>query len=76
MAERSIASLAVLGGFVRQLSALLTGPPACAICGRGRASTGWLLDPSGRINGRCLGCLGDAPRPMQAQQPSRPQPPP
>ncbi|HEY8679847.1 MAG TPA: hypothetical protein VIN01_02220, partial [Candidatus Dormibacteraeota bacterium] len=45
--------------YARHLSALLTDPPACAICGRGRASTGWWVDPIGRIHGRCPGCLGE-----------------
>jgi hypothetical protein len=75
MAERSVAPLAGLGAFVRRISALLTEPPACAICGRGHASTGWLVDPSGRINGRCPGCLDNAPRQAKGPQSSTLQPP-
>jgi hypothetical protein len=68
---RSVASLAGLGGFARHLSELLMEPPACAICGRGHASTGWLVDPSGRINGRCQGCVGDTPFPPPSKPSSR-----
>jgi hypothetical protein len=75
MAERSVVQQAGLGAFVRRISALLTEPPACAICGRGHASTGWLVDPSGRINGRCPRCLGDAPYQAQGPDTSPRQPP-
>jgi hypothetical protein len=71
MAERSIVTLAGLSDFARHLSELLTEPPACAICGRGHASTGWLVDPSGRINGRCPGCLDDGPGQPPSRQPTR-----
>ena len=73
MAERSVVSLARLGGFLRHLSARLTEPPPCAICGGGHAASGWLVDPSGRINGRCRGCRDDIPREAGAE-PAPPQP--
>jgi len=46
---------------MRRFAATLTAPATCALCGRGHASTGWLVDPFGRVSGRCAGCVGDAP---------------
>ena len=39
----------------------LTAPRLCGLCGNGYASTGWMVDPVGRVSGRCLGCMGDTP---------------
>jgi len=44
-------------GVLRRLAATLLEPPACVICGRGHASSGWLVDSFGRISGRCPGCV-------------------
>jgi len=52
-----------IGGAARRFVAGLTGAPACAICGRGHASTGWLADSLGRISGRCPGCVEDVSLP-------------
>src|SRR6266849_3111352 len=49
-----------LGDVMRQFVATLTASAICALCGRGHASTGWLVDPFGRVSGRCAGCAGDA----------------
>lgn len=46
------------GAFLRRLTAALTAPPACAVCGRGPASTAWMVDPAGRVTGRCTLCVG------------------
>jgi hypothetical protein len=46
------------GAFMRRLTAALTAPPACAVCGRGPASTGWMVDAAGRVSGRCSLCVG------------------
>ena len=37
----------------------LVAPPPCGICGRGHAAIGWMIDPFGRVSGRCPGCVGD-----------------
>ena len=39
----------------------LTEPRLCGLCGKGYASTGWMVDPVGRVSGRCLGCMKDSP---------------
>jgi len=44
---------------VRRLAASFVSPPPCALCGRGHAQTGWLLDPMGGMHGRCPGCIDD-----------------
>src|SRR6266851_80369 len=50
----------VIGSVMRRLPPL-TLPPLCALCGQGYASSGWVVDPIGRVSGRCHACLGDAP---------------
>ena len=49
-----------IGDVMRRLSPLIL-PPLCGLCGKGYASTGWVVDPIGRVSGRCQACLGDAP---------------
>ncbi len=49
-----------IGGVMRRLPPL-TLPPQCALCGKGYASTGWIVNPIGRVSGRCHVCAGDAP---------------
>ena len=43
---------------IRRL-ATLVAPPPCGICGRGHSAIGWMVDPFGRVSGRCPGCVGD-----------------
>jgi hypothetical protein len=49
-----------IGDVMRRLTPLIS-PPLCGLCGNGYASTGWIVDPIGRVSGRCHVCLGDAP---------------
>ena len=54
-----------VGAVLRRLTDLLFQRPACVICGRGHASAGWLVDPMGRIAGRCPGCVGESKAPQR-----------
>ncbi len=49
-----------IGDVMRRLPSM-TSPPLCGLCGKGYASTVWVVDPIGRVSGRCHACLGDAP---------------
>jgi len=44
---------------VRRFAASFVRAPACALCGGGDAQTGWHLDPTGGMHGRCPGCLDE-----------------
>jgi hypothetical protein len=57
---RPISLAAAIGDVMRRFTPL-TAPPQCGICGKGHASTGWIVDPVGRVSGRCRGCVGDTP---------------
>ena len=59
MSETRVHGHSVLGSAIRRFAAKVTGLPACVICGRGHASTGWVVDSFGRIHGRCEGCVHD-----------------
>ena len=48
-----------LGPRLSRLAASFVSPAPCALCGRGHAQTGWLLDPMGGMHGRCPGCIDD-----------------
>jgi hypothetical protein len=47
-----------LARIASSLTALVAAPP-CGICGRGHAALGWMIDPFGRVSGRCPGCIGE-----------------
>jgi hypothetical protein len=49
-----------VGDMMRRLATLAV-PPRCALCGRGQASTGWIVDPFGRVGGLCHGCVEGSP---------------
>jgi hypothetical protein len=49
-----------IGEVMRRLTPLIS-PPLCGLCGKGYASTGWIVDPIGRVSGRCHVCFGYAP---------------
>src|SRR6266516_660654 len=59
MSGRPIATRYGAVGVWHWLTAVFLQGPTCVICGRGHPSTGWLVDPLGRISGRCPGCLKD-----------------
>ncbi len=59
MSETKVSGQSALGAATRRIAARLTGLPACVICGRGHASTGWVVDSFGRIHGRCAGCVDE-----------------
>lgn len=59
MSRERIATRRGVGAVLQRLTDVLVEPPACVICGRGHASTGWVVDPFGRIFGRCPGCVED-----------------
>ncbi len=48
-----------LSGQVYRVVTSPFAPAPCAICGRGRAWTAWVVDPLGRMHGRCPGCLDE-----------------
>ena len=54
-----------VGAVLHRLTDLLFQRPACVICGRGPASAGWTVDPTGRIAGRCPGCIGESKGPQR-----------
>lgn len=48
-----------VGQIARGFKARMWGVPTCVICGRGPAQTGWMVDATGMIHGRCEGCVGN-----------------
>jgi len=41
---------------IGRLAATLMATPACAVCDKAPASIGWMVDPTGRVSGRCSFC--------------------
>jgi hypothetical protein len=61
-----------IGDVMRRLPPLASAP-LCGLCGTGYASTGWVVDPIGRVSGRCRVCLGDTPAARrESSGPARP----
>ncbi len=46
-----------IGEVMRILTPVIS-PPLCGLCGKGYASTGWIVDPIGKVSGRCHACFG------------------